>query len=262
MITEERFGDSTKVRICASEEFISSSSFSNNITLTSGEVYRLPLIFNPINDIDTTYEATVFIYSNEFPVKEISVKGIALVGTNIVQSNVSGIWTSTNSPYNIFCDVSIENGQSLIINPGVKIRFRGKYGFKIGENAQLLALGTETDSIKFYAAKPGEGWYGIDFERSGNDDTLSYCIICNGNADGEYPQQYGGGINCRFSSPTIKNSLIQNNVAEGGGGIFCYHSSPQVVNTSICNNTANVGGGIGTAGGIPVFKNLKLLNNQ
>jgi len=57
---------------------------------------------------------------------------------------------------------------------------------------------------------------------------------------------YGGGIYCRYSSPTITSNTITNNEAgRYGGGIFCWSSSPKITNNTISGNTANtLGGGI------------------
>lgn len=66
--------------------------------------------------------------------------------------------------------------------------------------------------------------------------------IRNGRAD------YGGGIHCHASSPTIDNCVITANTASSGvghgGGLCLLECSPVVVNCTIANNTALVGGGV------------------
>ncbi|HHE46673.1 MAG TPA: T9SS type A sorting domain-containing protein [Bacteroidetes bacterium] len=64
--------------------------------------------------------------------------------------------------------------------------------------------------------------------------------IRNGNTD-----DMGGGINCRNSSPTIRNCFIRNNYAgTRGGGISCEPSaSPVIDNCWISENESGSGGG-------------------
>jgi parallel beta-helix repeat protein len=55
----------------------------------------------------------------------------------------------------------------------------------------------------------------------------------------------GGGIYCRYASPTISNNIITGNtVADNGGGIFCRNSSSIITNNLITGNRAEDGGGI------------------
>jgi parallel beta-helix repeat protein len=57
-------------------------------------------------------------------------------------------------------------------------------------------------------------------------------------------EQYGGGIRCLSSSPTIVNNIITGNSAEFGGGISCESStSPTVSGNTIIDNTVTVSGG-------------------
>ncbi len=62
--------------------------------------------------------------------------------------------------------------------------------------------------------------------------------ITNGSAE------YGGGLNLRYSSPTIANNTIAGNSASsGGGGLSLYHSSSTIVNNTITANRASFAGG-------------------
>ena len=80
---------------------------------------------------------------------------------NISGGNVSGTWIKGSSPYQIFGEISIQSGQTLTIEPGVKVIFHGHYKFNV--HGRLLAIGTETDSILFTAQNKNEGWLGIKF---------------------------------------------------------------------------------------------------
>jgi predicted outer membrane repeat protein len=57
--------------------------------------------------------------------------------------------------------------------------------------------------------------------------------------------EYGGGINCDSSSPTIQGNTIRGNTAGyDGGGIYCGECSSVIVDNTITENAANTGGGI------------------
>jgi parallel beta-helix repeat protein len=56
---------------------------------------------------------------------------------------------------------------------------------------------------------------------------------------------YGSGISCNNSSPTIINNTITANRGAGyGGGIYCRNSSAIILNNIITGNTGLIGGGI------------------
>jgi len=77
--------------------------------------------------------------------------------------------------------------------------------------------------------------------------------------DGE-SSNYGGGIYCEFTSPTLSNLIIKNNSSPdgGGGGIFCYGSDPIISNSKIMqNSSSSVGGGLYCkASSNPQFNNV------
>jgi len=47
--------------------------------------------------------------------------------TAISGGYVSGTWTQTNSPYQIFGDIEIHEDSALTIEPGVTIEFQGYF---------------------------------------------------------------------------------------------------------------------------------------
>jgi len=75
-------------------------------------------------------------------------------------------------------------------------------------------------------------------KKEGAESILDGFSIKNGNSD------YGGGIFCDNSSPTITNCSITENAAFRGGGIDCKYSSPTITNCVIRGNNAQDGGGI------------------
>ncbi|TSA28813.1 hypothetical protein D4R71_00030, partial [bacterium] len=65
-----------------------------------------------------------------------------------VSGNQSGTWSLAGSPYFVVGDVTVPSGNSLIIEPGVMVEVQGN--FRITAEGFITALGTISDSIKFY----------------------------------------------------------------------------------------------------------------
>ncbi|MBL7190370.1 right-handed parallel beta-helix repeat-containing protein [bacterium] len=178
--------------------------------------------------------------------KLLAVLIAALSITISAQGQLSGPLSGVlpgDSTYTVVGNISVQSGDSLIIEAGAMLIFNSGIQFDI--NGYLHAAGTETDSIKFINS-PGLNFGGIDFNNSADDNSLlEYCLISGGLASGIYPNNSGGGIYCISSSPTISNCTISGNTATTvGGGIYCYYSSPSITNCAISGNTADYGGGI------------------
>lgn len=70
----------------------------------------------------------------------------------------------------------------------------------------------------------------------------------------------GGAIECRSSSPTIRNCIFENNYATASGGaIRCKAASPTILNSTFYGNGAPAGGVVfAIAGATPQFENCIL----
>jgi hypothetical protein len=82
--------------------------------------------------------------------------------TIIPPGPVSGLWTYANSPYLITGETTVLDGTSLEIEPGVRVEWQDSYSMHV--QGQLLAIGTESDSITFIAGKQDLGFRSIRFE--------------------------------------------------------------------------------------------------
>ena len=186
-------------------------------------------------------------------VVEMSAQGINEVGTIVSPGEISGIWKKENSPYLITGDVYVKHKDSLIIQPGVEIVFKGQYKFGIPGDAKITAKGNMRDSIVFRAEDKTTGWYGIDFIPSwdypggiGNMDiankiknTLEYCIVKDGKSFASYPQWSGGGIYIMVNENvdiTISHCEISGNSSLSGGALIIGGMS-NLKNKIIVNNT-------------------------
>jgi len=176
-----------------------------------------------------------------------------------VSGDVSGVW-SADTVY-VVGEITIPAEETLYIESCVDVIFNGHYKFII--NGYLEAIGTDVDSILFYAADTTEGWHGLRFIDAPDSSHLSYCTIQYGRATGQNHDFHGGGIFCYNSNPSLKNVTMQNNYAEAGGGIYCQNSSPCLENVIITNNSADFhGGGIDCIWSNPSLINVTISNNS
>jgi len=88
--------------------------------------------------------------------------------------------------------------------------------------------------------------------------------ITEGNSDGNYPHDAGGGMFNYNSSPTIANATFSlNSAAESGGGMVNAYSSPTITNTTFSLNSASViGGGMANTYSSPTITNVTFSLNS
>jgi S-formylglutathione hydrolase FrmB len=170
--------------------------------------------------------------------------------TDIPGGDVSGTWSLSNSPYHINGEITIPNGETLTIEPGIDVIFTGHYKFNV--QGRLLAVGTQLDTITFTAEDPEIGWHGIRFINTPNTNDSSkivYCSFKNGKANtGNGLDRSGGAILIsRFDKVLVSNCLFDSNMnhgdpySTGGPGIFIEYASPIITNSTFSNNEGITG---------------------
>jgi len=179
---------------------------------------------------------------------------------------VNGTWDLAGSPYLIGGDIFIVF-DSLVIEPGVVVEFQGHFKIEIGSwscGGQLIAAGTEQDSIVFTCSNPNVGWCGLRFleEQSWSDSSvIKYCRIEYGNASGTGNESKGGAIYCNnYSKLEVSFCTIINNNTEhdDGGAIYLESSLPFLHHLSIQNN---VNGGLFSSNQTGIIYYSEILNN-
>jgi len=103
-----------------------------------------------------------------------SAASATYVEGNITQDTV---WTLTDSPFVVSKDVTVDLNATLTIEPGVEVRFGGKFSLIV--NGTLIATGTQDNMITFTSNKdqPGAGdWNAIEFHGA-EQSTLAYCSV-------------------------------------------------------------------------------------
>ncbi len=159
-----------------------------------------------------------------------------------VTGNQSGVWSAAGSPYLVIGEITVPSGDTLVIEPGVMVKFQGHYKFVI--NGNLQALGSESDSIIFTTDNPVVGWWGLRFVNADSGSVLSYCRIRNGKSSGSWPDNSGGGVSLWSSDVRIEHCLFENNSSDYlAGALFCWDSAPVVRDCIFTGNDCSYDGG-------------------
>ncbi len=202
----------------------------------------------------------IIAYNNErnFLVVDLIGEVAPVNGTTITDGWLSGKWTKSKSPYHIFCDLIVGIGERFEIEDGCEIIFWGPYNLTVKGDARFIVSGSSHDSVIFRSINPQNGWGGIRIWNSGADDTLSYCIIKNGQS-----KSWGGALWITESVPVVRNSCFVQNQAQYGGAMYLWKASPIIQNVLICHNQADFGGGIAAEWfSQPKLINMTLSDNQ
>ncbi len=174
------------------------------------------------------------------------------------------------------------NGDEILVAPGTYTGTGDEVVDTLGKAITIKASGTPEETIidgegarRVVQCAGGEGAdtiiegftitggsanYGGGIRCSQSSPTITDCTISGNTAD------LGGGISCHNSSPTITGCTITNNTANnegygGGGGIYCFGGSPTISGCTISDNTAYWGGGIYVGGSSPTITDCTISNN-
>ena len=177
-----------------------------------------------------------------YPIETLDVSGMITADT---------IWDA--AMVRVIGNVTIANGVTLTIPPGVRVEFQDYYRLTVA--GTLLAIGAPDCPIHFTTDEPelftidsshAGCWNGIRFDNTlatNATSRLEYCIFeyskATGGGSGQYP--YGGGALSvvDYSGLTVANCIFRNNVADYGGAIFLYrNANPRLLGNLIADNHA------------------------
>jgi len=179
---------------------------------------------------------------------DIGEHTLQYLGNTNISGNVSGTWDGV---YSVTGNITVPNGDSLIIEAGSEIRFLGNYHIYI--YGYLAVNGTEQDPViitsrpenQVYAA--GQ-WQGIDFYDNSDDNSyINYAEIryavdgiywenANASLDNSiihHCSQYGLYMNGNSSSPHITNVELYNN---SNHALYVYDGAPTLNYVNSHNN--------------------------
>jgi len=213
---------------------------------------------SPLDPDCTIIDMGAYYFHQQYngPVWHISTTGSDITGTGCEQCPFATIQHGIN--------VS-SNSDTVLVQPGT-------YMENINYNGKLITVGSlfltiqDTTYISSTTIDGNNSGKVVIFENS-EDSTAILCgfTITNGLASGSWPDNYGGGIYCNYSSPSLENLTITGNSADGdGGGIYCDNSSPSLENLTITDNSADAhGGGIYCwDNSSPNLENLTITDNS
>jgi hypothetical protein len=191
-------------------------------------------------------------------VNEGKLMALPMKGTQVLPGDVSGQWTMAGHPFIVMGDITIPDGQTLEIDPGVWVKFSDGVQFIVEGSLQAIGDTTNTGSIVFTAVNPELGWGHIGFDGTSSNNPTSvfqHCIF-------EYgfppvvafssPYNCGGAIGIReYNNIVIENCLFHHNrvlndgnLVASGGAIALWASSPVIRNCVFSENSANWSGAI------------------
>lgn len=178
-----------------------------------------------------------------------------------VAGNVSGIW-SADTVW-VMDNLLVPSGETLSINPGVKVIFQGHYQLKV--EGLVWAFGLESDSISFSVADTSGfynvennkgGWAGFWFEPKEiltDSSVFEFCHFSYGKSvsqDSVY--WYGGAVfvskyqNLRFSNCTFEN----NKAYKSGGAVYCHAAGIKIEQCDFIRNYCGTHIDYGYGGGL------------
>ncbi|TKJ36563.1 hypothetical protein CEE37_14885, partial [candidate division LCP-89 bacterium B3_LCP] len=171
---------------------------------------------------------------------------IASAETIIPGGDVSGTWDISGSPYLIMGDITIQSGNTLVVEPGVQVRFELNVGLTV--YGSLSADGTVGDLITFTSnlINPQmNDWAGIEVVDNGVAN-LIYCEvtygIISGEADSYAEIEITNSEVCTITDCgrylTIDNSVVNGDISSSSEWYHCITITSSVVNGTIYAGTA------------------------
>ena len=118
------------------------------------------------------------------------------------------VWSVASSPVSVTGSVTVAEGVTLTIEPGVRVEFNQYQGLWI--HGQLRAVGTASAPIVFDGTTGNAGWWhGIQVVNAGSA-TLEWCEVAHGGYwDGVGLLKTGSG------ALTLKNSILRDHSGDG-----------------------------------------------
>ncbi len=204
-----------------------------------------------------------------------------------ISGDVAGVLSAADGPYLVTGDVTVPDGQSLVIEPGVEIYFQDFYKFEV--NGVLDAVGTESSFIHFTTDQtPRErgDWKGLWLIEADDGTHLKYVQVSYANRydleedttrNYDYSPGYAaidtilhrGAITIRDCSPTVERCIIDN-AGYDGIQVVGEMASPLIQYNTIVLNAFNgirvepdwIQDPIGTIYGNPVINSNIIVEND
>jgi parallel beta-helix repeat protein len=149
-----------------------------------------------------------------------------------ISGDLSGVLEDT--VYIVEGTIHVSYGASLSIEPGAVFYFLGTgsviYGFYV--EGVIIAVGTETDTIKFMPAPGSPGWGGIGIYSDQSDSRLVYCYVTGANGPGIRAQSPYATIDL-----TISHCTVVGNSPLSRGAIDCQNTDAVITHCKVNGNS-------------------------
>lgn len=188
---------------------------------------------------------------------------------SVAETEVAGtlngrtVWTA-NEDVLVTQNVEVPAGATLVVEPGVTVRFESNC--RITVNGELQVLGSEEQPVRLTstATEPErDDWTGILFQQGSTNarldneqnyqsgSILSHAIV-----------EYSGGIAVLGSSPLIEQTTIRHCRKKKGGGLYLWNSHALVRGCRIMRCYADdTGGGVRCEQGYPQIVGCTISHN-
>ena len=153
---------------------VSGSATTDSVYSTNNGSYAIGLndgiysiSFSKSGYIPFTLPNSYTLGNDTYLIEDVTIQAGSLLE---VSGDISGIW-SNNFQYRVTGDITIQDEDTLIIEPGTSILFMGDYTFNV--NGSILAVGTEQDSIFITSGQPSKSpgdWGGIYISDNNDND--------------------------------------------------------------------------------------------
>ncbi|NUO19320.1 right-handed parallel beta-helix repeat-containing protein [bacterium] len=152
------------------------------------------------------------------------VSGLARADTTFVAAGtVDALWTSSGSPYVVQGNISVLAGDSLTIEPGVRVYFAGAYSLSVF--GYLAVNGAHGDSVVFTTdtLQNPTKWRGMSLSNADDSSYIQYAVFEHSLANGNLGADSLGGalIVSNGTTISVEHTTFRRNRAElAGGGVY------------------------------------------
>ncbi len=213
------------------------NGFWDDIFPVEDDVFSDVAVF--VNSVDYQNNAAVAAFQNQHATIVADYLDAWQQNTAPICSEVPGDFATIQEAINASLD-----GDTVLVHPGTYVGPLEFTGRNIVVGSLFLSTGDDSYIESTVIDCQGNGRSVAVFTNGENANTvLSGFTLQNANTN------YGGGVYCSVSSPTLDHLLIKNcQTTSNGAGIYATHSSNPVIShvTVVGNTAAGVGGAIHT----------------